>query len=186
MNSPGFSGAPEPGVGSSPEPFDHRLREPVAVAEMVVGVVERRGGVQVEARQHSARPSAAGQQLVVLASHARAARRRRGRTGWRSRAGHRRPARPPSARAHWPRCRRGSPRAPPCPAGTRRERWPARPRRTPSARSPFQVNATVTQRLPLSIVWPRIRRRLHLVEQFGQPRPAAGRRCRRTGTRSAR
>ena len=52
MNSPAFSGAPEPGVGSSPDALDDRLRQPVAVAEVVVRVVERRGGLEVERREH--------------------------------------------------------------------------------------------------------------------------------------
>ena len=64
MNSPGLSGAPEPGVGSSPEPFDHRLGQPVPEAEVVVRVVERRRRVEIEERQLRT-PSEPGHQLVV-------------------------------------------------------------------------------------------------------------------------
>ena len=52
MNSPGLSGAPEPGVGSSPLPSIDRLRQPVAIAEVIVGMVERRRRLQVQRREH--------------------------------------------------------------------------------------------------------------------------------------
>ena len=45
---------------------------------------------------------------------------------------------------------------------------------TPSARRPFHVNASVTQRSELSIVACASAADCDPVEQFGQPRPAAG------------
>ena len=52
MNSPAFSGAPEPGVGISPEPFDDRLRQSVNVTKVVMRTVERRHRLHVQRRDH--------------------------------------------------------------------------------------------------------------------------------------
>ena len=52
MNSPGFSGAPEPGVGILAGAFDDRLRKPVVIAEVIVRIVERRGRLHVQGREH--------------------------------------------------------------------------------------------------------------------------------------
>ena len=48
MNSPGFKGSPLPGVGLASFPFDRRLRQSVAIAEMFMRVSERRNGMKIE------------------------------------------------------------------------------------------------------------------------------------------
>ena len=71
----------------------HRLRQPVAEAEVVVGVVERRRRVEVEVRQ-AAHAVGAGEQLVVLLdgpSHCSSVRENRIAIACRSS-----PARPPT------------------------------------------------------------------------------------------
>ena len=65
MNSPGLSGAPEPGVGYIAAAFDHRLREPVAIAEVVVCIIKRRRRFQVQGREHL-HAFAPRDELVVL------------------------------------------------------------------------------------------------------------------------
>ena len=65
MNSPGFNGSPEPGVGSSPVALDHRLRQTVAVAKMIVSVIKRWDGLKVEHRE-DLDAGTAGDKLLVF------------------------------------------------------------------------------------------------------------------------
>ena len=60
--------------------LDDRLRQPVAVAEVVVRVVERRGGVEVERREHL-HPLASRDECSMLRLAALALRDDRGRRG---------------------------------------------------------------------------------------------------------
>ena len=52
MNSPGLSGAPGAGRRYLASAFDDRLREPVAIAEVIVGIIEWRRRLQVQRRKH--------------------------------------------------------------------------------------------------------------------------------------
>ena len=67
--------------------FDDRLREPVAIAEVVVRVIERRRRLQVQRREHL-NAFALRDEFCVLRPDSARARLRRGRTGsamaWRS------------------------------------------------------------------------------------------------------
>ena len=50
-NSPALSAAPEPGVGVDAHALDFGLRHAIAVAEVIVCVLERRSGFEVERRE---------------------------------------------------------------------------------------------------------------------------------------
>ena len=173
------------GSGLLTRSLDHRLRQPVAEPEVVMGVVERRCGVQIQERQAS-NAVAACHQLVVHPGGPAHVRHRRARTGSRSHADRHQPARRPSCRAGCLRCLRGCRRGRPCPRETRRESSPVHSSGTPRARRPFQVNASVTHRFGAvhrgagaDAADPR---------RGSAPRATPGRRpvCRTTGTRTVR
>ena len=148
---PRLRAAPEPGVGSSPEPFisgcDSRSRKP----KMVVDVVERRCRVDVEERQTTNTVGPCEESVVLLdgadGTVPRCARRRS-----RSRTGHLRPDRRSDVRGCNRRCPLICSPPPPCPRRTRVRKVVSESPGTRSVRSPFHVNANVIQRSELSIV----------------------------------
>ncbi len=178
MNSPGSSACAGTGRRLLTGALHHRLRQPVAEAEVVVGVVERRCRVEVEERQ-AAHAVGAGEQLVVLLDGSSALLVGRARTRSRSRADRRRPGRRPSARVRWRRCPRGCRPGPPCPSRNSSGKVCSDSSGTPSARKPFHVNASVTQRSELVHRGGGVRGGLRLVQQLGEPGPPAGRRVER-------
>ena len=94
---------------------DHRLREAVAIAKMVVRIIERRSRVEVE-RREDLDAGAPGDQLRVLRDAAvvlRLVPREEDDDGMQIGARH--PADPVFGGVH-AGCRRAPPRAPPCPA----------------------------------------------------------------------
>ena len=148
MNSPGLSGAPGAGRRDLASAFDDRLREPVAVAEMVVCVVEWRRRLQVQRREHL-HAFALRDEFVVLDLAALPLGGVAGeqyRNGMKIRAGK---SSHPVVRMIAPVSPSISARATmPCLNSSGNVASEASS--TPSARRPFQVKATVTQRLSLS------------------------------------
>ena len=95
--------------------LNHRLRQTVAVAKMIVSVAERRNGVKVE-HGEDLDAGAVGDKLLVLDDAAVVFRVvAREENDDRVQVGARK-ARPPNAEARSRPCRRASPPAPPCPA----------------------------------------------------------------------
>src|SRR4051794_17667713 len=73
MNSPRLQRAARAGRRLVARAFDDRRREPVTVTEVVMRVVERRGRIEVERREHL-HPLASRDELSMLRLAARALR----------------------------------------------------------------------------------------------------------------
>ena len=130
-------------------PFDHRLRQPIAIAEVIVGVIKWRRRVQVQRREHFD-TLALRDEFFVFAHGSARVPLRRGRTGSRSRASLGWPDLRPSDLDDSLRCRRASAARATIPCLNSSGNVASEASSTPSARNPFQVKATVTQRFSLS------------------------------------